>query len=248
MNMIFEKKLAIPMEVKEMYPLSAAGEELVQRRDVEMKRILGGEDAAERADVARNTVSILCRDEEQLLHADTSLTDAVRSAYNLYRRKNVDRYIEVRKLLNQSILDSAKKVEELIGALIDGFKTNFIAVITVVISKVLSGHIDLNKIGRSELVNPEFKAVVLIFVVASSIYLVSTLVFIFFKWDFYQRYYRQVKGKFSGLLDQQELARETSEADKIKKEADLRLSLYCLVMTLLWAALLAAVWCVGSRL
>ena len=44
MNMIFERKLAIPMEVKEMYPLTSEMSEIFERRDVELKKILSGED------------------------------------------------------------------------------------------------------------------------------------------------------------------------------------------------------------
>lgn len=44
MNMIFEKKLAIPMEVKEMYPLSGKLSDVVDRRAVEIRRIFSGEE------------------------------------------------------------------------------------------------------------------------------------------------------------------------------------------------------------
>ncbi|MBR5620392.1 MAG: 3-deoxy-7-phosphoheptulonate synthase [Clostridia bacterium] len=43
MDMIFEKKLAIPMEVKEMYPISAADSQIVDRREAELRRIFTGE-------------------------------------------------------------------------------------------------------------------------------------------------------------------------------------------------------------
>lgn len=44
MNMIFERKLTIPMEVKEMYPLDAAGKRLVEERRAEINRVFSGED------------------------------------------------------------------------------------------------------------------------------------------------------------------------------------------------------------
>lgn len=44
MNMFFERKLPIPMEVKEMYPLPMDLADIVTRRDVELKKILSGED------------------------------------------------------------------------------------------------------------------------------------------------------------------------------------------------------------
>ena len=42
MNMEFERKLAIPMEVKEMYPLSGSLGQIVERRAVELKNIFSG--------------------------------------------------------------------------------------------------------------------------------------------------------------------------------------------------------------
>ena len=44
MNMIFERKLAIPMEVKEMYPLTGDMAKIVDRRATELKNILSGKD------------------------------------------------------------------------------------------------------------------------------------------------------------------------------------------------------------
>ncbi len=44
MDMIFERKLAVPAEVKEMYPLTPDLSETVKRRDAELKSILSGED------------------------------------------------------------------------------------------------------------------------------------------------------------------------------------------------------------
>ena len=42
MNMDFEKKLAIPLEVKEMYPISVKLSEIVEKRNAELKEILSG--------------------------------------------------------------------------------------------------------------------------------------------------------------------------------------------------------------
>lgn len=44
MNLIFERKLPIPMEVKEQFPLSAKLESLIYKRDAELKAIFRGED------------------------------------------------------------------------------------------------------------------------------------------------------------------------------------------------------------
>ena len=43
MNLFFERKLTIPMEVKEMYPLSKKNSDIVHKRAIELKKIFTGE-------------------------------------------------------------------------------------------------------------------------------------------------------------------------------------------------------------
>lgn len=43
MNMIFERKLAIPMEVKEMYPVTGKLNEIIEKRTAELKQIFTGQ-------------------------------------------------------------------------------------------------------------------------------------------------------------------------------------------------------------
>ena len=44
MNMDFKRKLAIPMEVKEMYPLTGNISKIKEERDAEIKKIFSGEE------------------------------------------------------------------------------------------------------------------------------------------------------------------------------------------------------------
>ena len=44
MNMEFERKLTIPMEAKEMYPVTMEISETIAKRDIELKKILDGRD------------------------------------------------------------------------------------------------------------------------------------------------------------------------------------------------------------
>lgn len=44
MNMTFDRKVALPIEIKEAYPMDAAATRIFEERDVAIKRILSGED------------------------------------------------------------------------------------------------------------------------------------------------------------------------------------------------------------
>ena len=43
MNMVFKRKLLIPKEIKEMYPISAEGSEAKRQNDERIKQIITGE-------------------------------------------------------------------------------------------------------------------------------------------------------------------------------------------------------------
>ena len=76
MNMDFERKLAIPMEVKEMYPLTEEMTRLVAERDTELKRIIAGEEekliliigpcSADNEDSVIDYISRLCPVQEKV--------------------------------------------------------------------------------------------------------------------------------------------------------------------------------------
>ena len=66
MNMEFVRKLTIPAEVKEMYPITAAMADCFEQRDIQLKKILSGRDdrlllligpcSADRLDAVLDTV------------------------------------------------------------------------------------------------------------------------------------------------------------------------------------------------
>ncbi len=76
MNMNFEKKLAVPMETKEMFPITAAMNETVEKRAAEINRIFAGESdkrlliigpcSADNADSVIDYISRLRRVQEQV--------------------------------------------------------------------------------------------------------------------------------------------------------------------------------------
>ncbi|MBP5404813.1 MAG: 3-deoxy-7-phosphoheptulonate synthase, partial [Clostridia bacterium] len=42
--MLFERKLALPVEIKEAYPMDAASTRIFEERDIALKNILSGKD------------------------------------------------------------------------------------------------------------------------------------------------------------------------------------------------------------
>ncbi|MGN0959875.1 MAG: 3-deoxy-7-phosphoheptulonate synthase, partial [Coriobacteriales bacterium] len=85
MNMNFERKLPIPMEVKEMYPLSAKGADLVERRRIELEKIFTGKDerivliigpcSADNEDSVMDYITRLAGLQQRVFFNDTATTE-----------------------------------------------------------------------------------------------------------------------------------------------------------------------------
>ncbi len=213
-----------------------------------MRWILAEDNAVERAEIARNTAGSMYGNEAELLTADNSLRNAVESSHSLYRRKAVDRYIDIKKQLNKGIIDSSKQVGDMIGSLADSFKTNFIAAVTAVITQVLAKNIDFAKKGTAEFISPQLDIIIEIYCIASLAYLGVTFFHIYYKWSTYCRQFDQMKDNFKSLLSEEELKDDIENAGKIKQAAEKRLLRFCLIIGGIWIVFLILVWIEGHTL
>ena len=169
--------------------------------------VFAGESSIERAEITRDILAMHCLSAEDILSIGSEIKESASSSYSLYTKKVVDQYISIKKDVVKSIFESTKQVQELYGTLSDNLGKNFIAVITVVISQVLAQNINWKNWGTTEFVNEDFRTVVLIYCVASLIYLIATLHTIYTKWKFYEDRYNKIREQYRYLLDEDELNR-----------------------------------------
>lgn len=200
--------------------------------------VFGGESSIERAEITRDILAMHCLSSEDILSIGSEIKESASSSYSLYTKKVVDQYISIKKDVVKSIFESTKQVQELYGTLSDNLGKNFIAVITVVISQVLAHNIEFSKWNTPELVNKDFKTVVLIYFVASLIYLIATLHTIYTKWKFYEDRYYKIREQYRYLLDEDEL-NKAFDNDSLIKKAQSRIFWYAFAIATLWMCMLA---------
>ena len=200
--------------------------------------VFAGESSIERAEITRDILAMHCLSSEDILSIGSEIKESASSSYSLYTKKVVDQYISIKKDVVKSIFESTKQVQELYGTLSDNLGKNFIAVITVVISQVLAHNIDFSKWNTPELVNKDFKTVVLIYCIASLIYLIATLHTIYTKWKFYEDRYDKIREQYRYLLDEDEL-NKAFDNDSLIKKAQSRIFWYAFAIATLWMCMLA---------
>lgn len=206
--------------------------------------VFAGESSIERAEITRDILAMHCLSAEDILSIGSEIKESASSSYSLYTKKVVDQYISIKKDVIKSIFESTKQVQELYGTLSDNLGKNFIAVITVVISQVLAHNIDWQKVGTPEFVNEEFRTVVLIYCIASLIYLIATLHTIYTKWKFYEDRYDKIREQYRYLLDEDEL-NKAFDNDSLIKKAQTRIFWYACAIAILWICMLAYIFMIA---
>ena len=215
--------------------------------------VFDGENSVDRAEIARDILAAHCRNTEDILSIEGGIKESARSSYKLFSKKAVDQYIAVKRDLIKSIFESTKQVQDLMGTLADTLGKNFVAVITVVISQVLTQNINMEKWGTEEFLNKDFKIVVAIYFVASLAYLFATLHTVYTKWQSYKERYDMIRDQYEGLLYKDELDK-AFDNDRLITKSKSEVFWYSCIISVLWIfmitlilmiALEANIWQIG---
>ncbi len=209
--------------------------------------VFSSENALERAEIVRDVMAFYLRSAEDIISIDEGILQSTRSRYKQFTGKKFDQYIALKRSLNNSIFESTKQIHEMIGSLVGGFEKNFIAVITVILTQILANHITWENLGKGALKAADFRAVMLIYTVASLIYLAATLYSIYMKWSFYSERYSLLRRQYEEFFDEEEL-NKAFDNDKLIKDASQKLLFFAVVIALIWVVMIACVWILGQMI
>ena len=202
--------------------------------------VFDGETSVERAEIARDILAAHCRNTEDILSIEGGIMESAKSSYKLFAEKVVDKYIAVKRDVIKSIFESTKQVQDLMGTLADTLGKNFVAVITVVISQVLTQNINLQKLGTKDFVNKEFQIVVTIYFIASLAYLFATLHTVYTKWNSYKERYDMIREQYKGLLYKDELDK-AFDNDRLITKSKSEVFWYSCIISILWIMMITII-------
>ena len=202
--------------------------------------VFDGDNSVERAEIARDILAAHCRNTEDILGIEGGIMESANSSYKLFAEKVVDKYIAVKRDVIKSIFESTKQVQDLMSTLADTLGKNFVAVITVVISQVLTQNINLQKLGTKDFVNEEFKTVVIIYFVASLAYLIATLHTVHTKWNSYKDRYYMIREQYEGLLYKDELDK-AFDNDRLITKSKSEVFWYSSIISILWILMITVI-------
>lgn len=159
----------------------------------------------ERTGIIRNTIAKECQDANKLWGMTEAIVVAVRSSYKIYQRQATEEYINTKHKIGEFIVEVQKQMREMIVEMVASLRNNLLAVITFVISVILSNSIDWEILMASGLPS-NLQFVSWVFIGASFGYFIISFVSIQTKKRMLLDDFELLKLNYSEILDDSDFA------------------------------------------
>lgn len=126
---------------------------------------------ADKLGIARNILSLHVKDND-ISSLDSSLLLSARSNYEIYLKRNVEKYIEIANQQALFINDISDNISNISNDFIEGFKRNLTGVVTFIFTTLV-----LNVISTGEISNiftKEISAITVVLIILSVAYMISS--------------------------------------------------------------------------
>ncbi len=191
----------------------------------------------DKQEIARSVVCLHCKYID-ILDLDERTYASIQSNFNLYQKKNVQKYLELKNKLTDYIIQEANNMGDLILNLSGKIKGNMLAVFTFIFTVVLA-----NIVSDAPLNNVFTKDITLLLEIvlfASFIYLFITIKEINYKMNRIEKNYEDIKFGYTDLLDERDIEEIFNHdinfkdnKDEFKKKKKQCIILWILIITIL---------------
>jgi len=152
--------------------------------------------------LARNIITIHLNN-NNIFSIEEKVLPSIKSSYDIYLKKNVVKYIEVKNQISQALFDLSKQVNGIVNSLADSFKNNIFAFITFFITIIVINSINSGKFENIFTRDITYISGALIFL--SILYLFYSIWEINSNKKRLENYYGNLKLQYNDLLDEKDI-------------------------------------------
>jgi hypothetical protein len=185
--------------------------------------------------IAHNVISLHCIS-ETILSLEGNIFDIIKTNYNLYLRKNVDKYLDMKRDIAKFIQDIVARVGDYAVAILDKFKANLLAIFGFLFTVVLT------RIGNTQKWDDIFTRhtvyIIELFVIGSLVYLIISIFEMRFKLKKIKMSYQALKDNYKDVLSDAELS-EAFKNDNLFNETEKSAKRGMVIWSIIWGLLLA---------
>ncbi|UCH94010.1 MAG: hypothetical protein JSV88_27600 [Candidatus Aminicenantes bacterium] len=166
--------------------------------------VYSGGNLSDKIGLARNIISLHVRNKD-LFTLEKGTLNSIKSSHELYLKKNVQQYIEVKNKISEFLCDMSQKSSEIADSFIGTFKNNITAFISFFISVMV-----LNALSGGKLSNIFTRDITLIslgLLGVSVLFLIVSIIEVSAKRKRFSDNYERLKNRYNSILDENDLKR-----------------------------------------
>ena len=195
-------------------------------------------DSVDKIEIARNIISISLDDNPDLSDIRNDLWYSVRSAHEIYLKEKVEKYLEVKQEVSKNLFEIMNSIGQIANQIGDGFKTNFIAIITFFISTIISNSTADNRLNN--IFTSEITVIALLFLIGSGVYLSLNCYSCKKEIERFQQIYNRSKENYEGILNPEDIKNIYND-DKYLKEDKVYIKKKIRAITICWIIFLVVI-------
>lgn len=172
--------------------------------------VYSGGNLSDKIGLARNIISLHVRNKD-LFTLEQGTLNSIKSSHELYLKKNVQQYIEVKNKISEFLCDMSQKSSEIADSFIGTFKNNITAFISFFISVMV-----LNALSGGKLSNIFTRDITLIslgLLGVSLLFLIVSIIEVSAKRKRFSDNYERLKNRYNSILDENDLKRIFNDDD-----------------------------------
>ena len=160
--------------------------------------------------MVRNVISLHCK-YSGILEIDNKTFASIKSNYEIYLKKNLDKYIELKNKATEFTMQTYTQINDISLDFISSLKKNIIAFVTFLLGTILTNVVSDSKLDN--ILTNDIVAICYWLLAGSIVYLVISIFELNFKFNRYTNSYFQLKNSYKDLLDDDDIE-EIFEKDK----------------------------------
>ncbi|MBE3026190.1 hypothetical protein [Janthinobacterium sp. GW458P] len=139
-----------------------------------------GGNNSDKVGLIRNVLSIHLN-QDGSIRFDSKVWDAVQSNYQIYLKRNIQSYLEVKSKLGELIMESTSKSYAMVDQVLDSFKNNAFIILTFILTVVVIN--GLKDSGETTVFSNAYLAIVVILSIVSGFWLIFTRIEVIKRFD-----------------------------------------------------------------
>lgn len=148
--------------------------------------------------IIRNIISISVQN-DNFEDIQSDILYSIKSSHEIYLKENVEKYLQVKKEVTNSLFDLMKNISEIANNVGNKLRNNIIGIVTFFVSIIITNSLSDNKLNN--IFTKDITMISISFIFISFFYMIFSIRDAYGEIDRFKVLYNRIKNNYDGILD-----------------------------------------------